>query len=87
MRKVDSIKKFYVLKKMNEVCLNETYIENRLKYFKVRKMQVENIKKKEINLTKSLKNVEKFKKMIETAEKNFEKNFEMRKKILIKLRN
>ena len=36
--------------------------------------------KKKINLTKSLKDVEKFKRMIETAEKNFEENFEMRKK-------
>ena len=80
MREADSIKKIYVLKKMNEARLNETYAENRLKRFKTRKMRVENVEKKEINLTKSLKNVEKFKKMIETVEKDFEEDFEMRKK-------
>ena len=32
-----------------------------------------------IDLTKFLKNVEKFKKMIETAKKSFEKNFEIKK--------
>ena len=36
--------------------------------------------KKKIDLTKSLKNIEKFKEMIEIAEKSFEENFEMRKK-------
>ena len=82
MRKVDSIKKIYILKKMNEAHLNETYVENRLKCFKIRKMQIENVKKKKIDFTKSLKNVEKFEEMIETAEKNFEKNFEMKKKNL-----
>ena len=38
MRKTDSVKKIYVLKKMNEIRLNETYAENRLKRFKIRKM-------------------------------------------------
>ena len=42
-------------------------------------MQVENIKKKEINLTKFLKNVKKFKKMIEIIKKNFKKNFDIKK--------
>ena len=79
MRTTDSIKKIYVLKKMNEVRLNETYVENRLKRFKTWKMQAENVEKEKINLTKFLKNVEKFKKMIETAEKNFKENFEIRK--------
>ena len=79
MREADSIKKIYVLKKMNEVHLNETYVENRLKRFKTRKMRIENIEEKKINLTKFLKDVEKFEKMIEIAEKNFEKNFEMKK--------
>ena len=37
------------------------------------------LKKKKINLTKFLKNVKKFKKIIEIVEKNFEKNFEMKK--------
>ena len=46
MRKADSIKKIYVLKKMNEVCLNETYVENRLKCFRIRKMRIENVEKK-----------------------------------------
>ena len=43
-------------------------------------MRVENAEKEKINLMKFLKNVEEFKKMIETAEKNFEENFEMKKK-------
>ena len=68
------------MKKINEIRLNEIYVENRLKYFKIRKMRVENVKKKKINLTKFLKNVEKFKKMIEIVEKNFKKNFEMKEK-------
>ena len=79
MRKVDSIKRIYVLKKINETRLNETYVENRLKRFKTRKMRIENIEEKKIDLTRFLKNAEKFKRMIEIAEKNFEKNFEMKK--------
>ena len=79
MREVDSIKEIYVLKKMNEVHLNETYAENRLKYFRIREMRAENIKKKEIDLTKSLKNIEKFERMIEIVEKSFEEDFEMKK--------
>ena len=43
-------------------------------------MRIENVEKKKIDLTKFLKNVEKFEKMIETAEENFEENFEMKKK-------
>ena len=65
---------------MNEVRLNETYVENRLKRFKTRKMRTENAEKEKIDLTKFLKDVEKFEEMIEIAEKNFEENFKMRKK-------
>ena len=79
MREVNSIKKIYILKKMNEVRLNETYVENQLKRFRTRKMRIENVKKEKIDLTRFLENVEKFERMIETAEKNFRKNFEMRK--------
>ena len=43
-------------------------------------MRIKNVEKKEINLTKFLKNIEKFKKMIEIAEENFKKNFEIREK-------
>ena len=82
MRKTDSIKRIYVLKKMNEVHLNETYAENRLKRFRTRKMRAENIEKKKINLTKFLKSIEEFEKMIEIADKNFEENFEMKEKNL-----
>ena len=64
---------------MNEARLNGTYAENRLKRFRTRKMRAENAEKEEIDLTKSLKNIEKFEEMIEIAEKNFKKNFEMRK--------
>ena len=87
MREADSIEKIYVLKKMNEIHLNKTYVENRLKCFKIRKMQVENIEEKKIDLTRFLKNIKKFKKMIEIVKKNFEENFEIRKKILIKLKS
>ena len=80
MRKADSIKKIYVLKKMNEIRLNETYVKNRLKRFKTRKMRIENTKKEKIDLTRFLKDIEKFKKIIEIAEKDFKKNFEMKKK-------
>ena len=80
MQEADSIKKIYILKKMNEARLNETYVENQLKRFRTRKVRIENIEEKKINLTKSLKDVEKFKEIIEIAEKNFKKNFEMKKK-------
>ena len=79
MREVDLIKKIYVLKKINEVRLNETYVENRLKRFRIRKMRIENVKEKKIDLTKFLKNIKKFEEMIEIAEKNFKEDFEMRK--------
>ena len=64
---------------MNETRLNETYVENRLKRFKIRKMRIENAEEKKIDLTKFLKNIEEFKKMIEIVEKNFKENFEMKK--------
>ena len=41
-------------------------------------MRIENAEKEKINLTKSLKNIEKFKEMTEIAEKSFKKNFEMK---------
>ena len=80
MREADSVKRIYVLKKMNEARLNETYVENRLKRFRTRKIRIENVEKKKIDLTRSLKDVEKFKKMIETAEKNFKEDFEIKEK-------
>ena len=50
-------------------------------------MRIENVEKK-IDLMKSLKNIKKFKEIIEIAEKNFKENFKMKKKkILIKLKN
>ena len=42
-------------------------------------MRIENVKERKIDLTKSLKNIKKFKKMIEIVEENFKENFEMRK--------
>ena len=87
MQKVDSIKKTYVLKKMNKARLNETYVKNQLKRFKTRKMRVENAEKEKIDLTRFLKNIKKFEKMIEIIEENFKENFEIKKKILIKLKN
>ena len=78
--KVDSIKKIYVLKELNEACLDETYVENRLKRFRTRNVRVENAEKKEFDLTLIQKNAEKFEKKVETVEENFEKKFEMLKK-------
>ena len=43
-------------------------------------MRIENVEEKKIDLTKSLKDIKKFKKMIETAEESFEDNFKMKKK-------
>ena len=82
MRETDSVKKTYVLKKMNEIRLNETYVENWLKRFKIQKMRIENAEKKKIDLTKFLKNIEKFEKMIEIVEKDFKENFKMKEKNL-----
>ena len=79
VRKADSVKKIYILKKMNETRLNETYAGNWLKCFKTRKMRAENVEERKINLTRFLKNIEEFEEMIEIAGKNFEKNFEMKK--------
>ena len=65
---------------MNEAYLNKTYAENQLKCFRTQKIRAENVKKKEINLMKLLKDVEEFEEMTETVKKSFEKNFEMKKK-------
>ena len=46
MREINLIKKTYILKKINEIRLNEIYAENRLKRFRIREMQVENVEKK-----------------------------------------
>ena len=78
MREADLIKKIYVLKKMNEVRLNETYAENRLKCFRIQKMRTENVEEKKIDLTRILRDIEEFKKMIEIVEESFEKDFEMK---------
>ena len=80
MREADPIKRTYVLKKMNEVRLNETYAENRLKRFRIRKMRVENAEEKKIDLARSLGDTEEFEEMIEIAGKDFEENFEMEEK-------
>ena len=79
MREADSIKKIYILKKMNEARLNETYVENRLKRFRIREMRVENAEKEKTDLTRLLESTEEPERMTEITEKNFEKNFEMRK--------
>ena len=50
-------------------------------------MQIENSKKQKIDLTKIERNIEKFKKIIETVKKSFEKKFRKKKKISIKSRN
>ena len=67
------------MKKLNETHFNETYAENRLKRFRTRNIQIENIEKK-FNLTLIQKNAEKFKKRAEIAEEDSKKNFEMLRK-------
>ena len=44
--KVDSIKRIYVLKELNEIRLDETYAENRLKRFRTRDVRTEDAEKK-----------------------------------------
>ena len=77
---IDSIKKVYVLKKLNEACFDKTYVENRLKRFRTWDVQVKNVEEKKLNLTLIQKNVEKFEKKVETVEENSKENFEMLKK-------
>ena len=78
--KVDSIKKTYVLKELNETCFDETYAENRLKCFRTRDVRAENVEEKKLNLTLIQRDAEKFEKKTETAEENFEEKFKMLKK-------
>ena len=65
---------------MNETYFDETYIENRLKCFKIRNRRVENAGKKKLNKTLIQKNAEKFKKRTEIVEKDLKENFEMLRK-------
>ena len=78
--KVDSIKKTYVLKELNEARFNETYAENWLKHFRTRNVRAENAEEKKLDLTLIQKDAEKFKKKTETAEEDFKEKFEMLKK-------
>ena len=80
IREIDSIKKTYVLKELNEARLDETYAENRLKRFRTRDVRIENVEKEKLDLTLIQKDAEKFKKKVETAEENSKKNFEMLRK-------
>ena len=64
---------------MNEVRLNETYVENRLKRFKIRKIRIENVEKEKIDLIRSLRGAEEFEKIIEIVKENFKEDFEMKK--------
>ena len=50
-----------------------------MKRFRTRKMRTENVEKKKIDLTRSLKGAEEFKEMIEIVKKSFEEDFEMKK--------
>ena len=65
---------------MNEVRLDETYAENRLKRFRTRNVRIENAEEKEFNLTLIQKDAEKFEKKVKTAEEDLKENFEMLKK-------
>ena len=51
IREVDSIKKTYVLKELNETRFDETYAENRLKRFRTRNVRTENVEEKKFDLT------------------------------------
>ena len=65
---------------MNEAYFEKIYAENRLKNFRIRKMQIKDVKETKFNLTLIRKNVENFKKRAEIVKENSEKNFEMLKK-------
>ena len=80
VQEIDSIKKIYVLKKLNKAHFDETYAENRLKRFRTRNVRIENAEKKEFDLTLVQKKAEKIQKKAKTAEENFKENFEMLKK-------
>ena len=80
IREIDSIKKIYVLKELNETRFNETYAENWLKHFRIRNVQIEDVKEKKLDLTLIQRNAEKFKKKAEIVEEDFEEKFEMLKK-------
>ena len=62
IREIDSIKKIYVLKKLNEARFNEIYAENRLKRFRTWDVQTENVEEEKFDLTLNQKNAEKFEK-------------------------
>ena len=80
IREIDSIKKTYVLKKLNEAHFDETYAENQLKRFRIWNVRIENVEEKKLDLTLVQKNVEKIQRRTEIVEKNFKENFEMLKK-------
>ena len=68
------------MKKLNEICFDETYAENRLKRFRTQNVRIENAEEKKLNLTLIQKNAKKFEKKAETAEKDSEEKFEILKK-------
>ena len=65
---------------MNKARFDETYAENRLKRFRIRDVQAENVKEKKFDLTLIQENVEEFEKKTETAEEDFKEKFEMLKR-------
>ena len=75
------------MKKLNETHFDNTYAKNRLKRFRTRNVQVENVEEEKFDLTLIQKDAEKFEKKIETVEENFEEKFKMLKKSLIKLKS
>ena len=68
------------MKKLNETCFDETYVENQLKCFRIRNVQVENAEEEKFDLTLIQKDVKKFKQKTETIEEDSEEKFEMLKK-------
>ena len=86
--KVDSIKKTYVLKELNEVYLNEIYTENRLKRFRIRNVRTENVEEEKLDLTLIQKNAEKCKKKkLKLLKKILKRSSKCWKKSLIKLKS
>ena len=53
------------MKKLNEVHLDETCAENRLKRFRIRNVQIENAEEEKFDLTLIQKDAEKFEKKVE----------------------
>ena len=87
IREIDSIKRIYVLKELNETRLDETYVENRLKCFRIRDVQAENVEKKSSIWRWFRRTLKSSKKKLRLLKKILKKNSKCWKENLIKLKS